>query len=147
MSRPVLYALFLRQIPPHKIHLQKRVLSTTQDANGVVIGTADNMKHYGYILVGAISAYSSVRAAEHLNMYKQLKDNLAKSDAGELPFLFVCLVGQTEVIDSKEREELDKAEYCCQCVISDKRQYAASLKFDLVNTLQKVSNHCIPFDQ
>lgn len=69
MSRPRLNALLLRFIPPHKIHFQKRVLSKNQDADGVAISTADNMKHSGDILVGADGDYSSVRQ----NMYKQLK--------------------------------------------------------------------------
>ncbi|KAF9299716.1 hypothetical protein BGZ74_008726 [Mortierella antarctica] len=88
-----------------------------QDADGVAISTADNMKHSGDILVGADGAYSSVRQ----NMYKQLKlrGKLPKSDDGELPFSFVCLVGQTDTIDPKERPELDKVECCCQCVSKD----------------------------
>ncbi|KAG0099276.1 hypothetical protein BGZ93_008315 [Podila epicladia] len=60
VSRPELYDLLLRFIPTHKIHLQKRVLSTTQDADAVTISTADNMKHSGDILVGADGTYSSV---------------------------------------------------------------------------------------
>ena len=99
-SRPVLYDLLLRQIPAHKIHLKKRVLSLQQGDKGVRIECQDHTFYEGDILVGADGAYSAIRQC----MYTRMKqDNLLpKSDQGVLSYTCVCLVGQTNPLDPEE---------------------------------------------
>lgn len=100
MTRPLLYALILRQVPPEKLHFGKRVNVIIDQGEKVVIETSDNMTHEGDILVGADGAHSTVR--KHL--YKTLKDKeaLPKSDQEDLPFSCTCLVGQTIPLDPEE---------------------------------------------
>ncbi|KAF9902052.1 hypothetical protein EC991_005386 [Linnemannia zychae] len=106
VSRPLLYNILLKQIPPHKIQFSKRVLSTKEmeDEEGVRVQTADNSVYEGDILVGADGAYSAVRQ----RLYETLKKagKLPKSDQEELPFSCTCLVGQTEVLDLEEFPQL-----------------------------------------
>lgn len=61
VARPDLYDLLLRQIPKENIHMGKRVLSTLQNENGVVIRCSDDSSYDGDILVSADGAYSAVR--------------------------------------------------------------------------------------
>ncbi|KAF9311538.1 hypothetical protein BG003_007304 [Podila horticola] len=51
VARPDLYDLLLRQIPKENIHMGKRVLSTLQNENGVVIRCSDDSSYDGDILV------------------------------------------------------------------------------------------------
>ncbi|KAG0029241.1 hypothetical protein BGZ81_003989 [Podila clonocystis] len=60
----------------------------------------DNKTHHGDILVGADGAYSAVR--QHLFKVLKGKKLLPSSDEGDLPFDWVCLVGQTEVLDPED---------------------------------------------
>ncbi|KAF8918495.1 hypothetical protein BGZ52_012877, partial [Haplosporangium bisporale] len=108
VARPKLYDLLCRHIPPHKIHMGKRVLSIMQNKYGVMIRCSDNMSHHGDILVGADGAYSSVRQS----LYKQLQDQklLPNRDLGVLPFTCTCLVGQTEVVDATEFPEINNTD-------------------------------------
>lgn len=107
ITRPKLYDLLLRQVPPERIHMSKKVLSTHQAGNGVLVRCADGSEYEGDILVGADGAYSAVRQ----NLYSQLnKDNrLPASDALPLPFTNVCLVGQTRPLTAAEFPDLEKA--------------------------------------
>ena len=84
-------------VPLRRIHLSKRILSTTQDEHKVVITCADNTSYEGSILIGADGAYSSVRQ----NMYKELTKmgSLPKNDAKPLGYSFDCLVGVTSPLD------------------------------------------------
>ncbi|KAF8949793.1 hypothetical protein BGZ52_004740, partial [Haplosporangium bisporale] len=109
IARPLLYELLLRKIPPHKIHVGKRVLSILQNDNGVLIRCSDNMTHHGDILVGADGAYSGVRQSLYAQMKKQ--NLLPKSDSGVLPFTCTCLVGQTDPLDPAEFPEVEE-EHC-----------------------------------
>lgn len=97
VTRPKLHELFLKQIPPHKIHFGKRVQTISEDKDSVTVHTTDNNKYEGDIVVGADGAYSAVRQS----MYEQLraKGVLPASDLEELPFSCTCLVGQTKVLD------------------------------------------------
>ncbi|KAG0350908.1 hypothetical protein BG005_009578 [Podila minutissima] len=106
ISRPDLYNLLLKQIPPEYIHMGKKVLWFNQDEDGVTIRTWDKKYHHGDILVGADGSYSAVRQ----NMYKSLKDKglLPPSDDTTMPFDYVCLIGQTEVLDQEDFPELNK---------------------------------------
>ncbi|KAG0009511.1 hypothetical protein BGZ81_003353, partial [Podila clonocystis] len=58
VARPLLYDLLFRQVPSHKIHLGKRVLSVLQNEHGVMVRCSDNQTYHGDILVGADGAYS-----------------------------------------------------------------------------------------
>ncbi|KAG0068617.1 hypothetical protein BGZ89_004410 [Linnemannia elongata] len=86
MSRPLLYNILVKLIPPHKIQFGKRVLMTKQieDNQRVSIQTSDNSVYESDILMGADGAYSAVRQ----RLYETLKkeDKLPKSDQEELPF-------------------------------------------------------------
>ncbi|KAG0082904.1 hypothetical protein BGZ92_011257 [Podila epicladia] len=124
VARPLLYELMLRQIPPHKIHMGKRVLSILQNEHGVMIRCSDNQTHHGDILVGADGAYSGVRQS----MYNQLKKEkkLPKRDDGVLPFTCTCLVGQTEPLDPKEFPEIEEEHCRCSCIMGGKYPYSVS---------------------
>ncbi|KAG0273300.1 hypothetical protein BGZ95_010882 [Linnemannia exigua] len=100
VARPILHELFLKQIPPHKIHFGHRVLNITEEDNKAIIHLSNNQTFEGDIVVGADGAYSAVRQ----RMYEKLKakGELPKSDEEDLPFSCTCLVGQTKVLDPKE---------------------------------------------
>ncbi|KAG0013191.1 hypothetical protein BGZ82_002273 [Podila clonocystis] len=104
ISRPDLYDLLFNSVPRDRICLGKRVLSFTQNEDGVMVRCSDNSTYHADILVGADGAYSAVRQI----LYKELKvgNKLPSSDDVPLPFNCVCLVGQTEVLDPEEFPDL-----------------------------------------
>ncbi|KAF9150008.1 hypothetical protein BG015_008179 [Linnemannia schmuckeri] len=107
IARPALYNLLLKQIPAHKIHFGKRVLTVSEDNDDedkVHIQTADGATYQGDILIGADGAYSAVRQ----RLYEKLKagGTLPKIDEEDLPFSCTCLVDQTEPLDLEEYPEL-----------------------------------------
>ncbi|KAG0325372.1 hypothetical protein BG000_001835 [Podila horticola] len=106
ISRPDLYDLLFKSIPGERILLGKRVLSSIQNRDSVLVQCSDNTSYHGDILVGADGAYSAVRQ----NLYKSLKQDkkLPSSDDVTLPFSCVCLVGQTVPLDPEEFPELKK---------------------------------------
>ncbi|KAF9124986.1 hypothetical protein BGW39_007752 [Mortierella sp. 14UC] len=100
VSRTMLHALFIKQVPAHKVHFGNRVLNVTEDNDKVTIHLSNNTTFVGDVVVGADGAYSAVRQ----RMYDQLKNKgeLPRSDYEELPFSYTCLVGQTEALDPDE---------------------------------------------
>ncbi|KAG0207755.1 hypothetical protein BGX33_006649 [Mortierella sp. NVP41] len=122
VTRPKFYDLLLRQVPKERIHLGKKVLSTHQGGNGVLIRCADGSEYEGDILVGADGAYSAVRH----NMYTKLKkeDKLPHVDSLPLPFLNVCLVGQTRPLDPSEFPDLDKPDSQVHNIVGNNKPYA-----------------------
>ncbi|KAG0324884.1 hypothetical protein BG000_002010 [Podila horticola] len=100
ISRPELYDLLFKSIPRHRILLGKRVLSSIQNRDSVLVQCSDNTSYHGDILVGADGAYSAVRQ----NLYKSLKEDkkLPSSDDVTLPFSCVCLVGQTVPLNPED---------------------------------------------
>jgi 2-polyprenyl-6-methoxyphenol hydroxylase-like FAD-dependent oxidoreductase len=108
ISRPELYDLLYNSIPRERFLLGKRILSSIQNEDSVLVRCSDNSSYHGDILVGADGAYSAVRQ----NLYKSLKEDkkLPASDDVSLPFSCVCLVGQTIPLDPEEfpllKEEL-----------------------------------------
>ncbi|KAG0062483.1 hypothetical protein BGZ89_010621 [Linnemannia elongata] len=100
LPRPKLYDLFHRQVPKERIHMSKKILSTTQGGNGILIRCSDGTEYEGDILVGADGAHSAIRQ----NLYEQLKKDkkLPSSDDVPLPFSTICLVGQTKPLTPSE---------------------------------------------
>ncbi|KAF8926211.1 hypothetical protein EDD21DRAFT_379625 [Dissophora ornata] len=97
-ARTDLHHLLLSQIPPHKIHMSKKVLAMQEIDEGVKIRCSDNSAYVGDILVGADGAYSGVRQS----LYRQLsRENLLpKCDEEELEMGYICLVGTTKSLDT-----------------------------------------------
>ncbi|KAF9924891.1 hypothetical protein FBU30_005234 [Linnemannia zychae] len=96
-ARPELYDLLYKQIPPHKIHLAKKVLSFQQNHEGVMVRFSDNTSVHGDILVGADGAHSAVR--QHL--YKTLGKQglLPKADTKAMNKGYISVVGTTDPLD------------------------------------------------
>ncbi|KAF8947929.1 hypothetical protein BGZ47_007325 [Haplosporangium gracile] len=124
VSRPLLYNILLKQVPPHKIQFGKRVLvaKETEDKQRVTIQTADNSVYEGDILVGADGAYSAVRQRLYEGLQKEGK--LPKSDQEELPFSCTCLVGQTQVLDLEEFPQLKDPLYPFISTLGNDKPYS-----------------------
>ncbi|KAF9105841.1 hypothetical protein BGX29_011244 [Mortierella sp. GBA35] len=133
VSRPMIYDLLFRQVPKERIHLGKKVLSTDQGGNGVLIRCSDGTIYEGDILVGADGAYSAVRQSLYANLKK--KKQLPASDDVELPFSTVCLVGQTRPLDVADYPLL--AEPTCQFFncFGDNKPYSWSSVTTKQNTI------------
>ncbi|KAF9584684.1 hypothetical protein BGW38_005581 [Lunasporangiospora selenospora] len=103
-ARRNLHQLLLSQIPPHKLHMGKKVLSMLQNHEGVMVRCSDNSTHRGDILVGADGAYSGVRQS----LFKQMKAEgiLPRHDAEELSMDYICLVGTTNSLDPEQFPQL-----------------------------------------
>ena len=65
-ARPELYKLLLRQIPPERISMNKRILQVKEVNNKVRIECSDNTYFEGDILVGADGVHSAVRTAHFI---------------------------------------------------------------------------------
>lgn len=79
---------------------ERRYYHFQQNDDGVMLRCSDNSSYHGDILVGADGAYSAVR--QHLFKVVKGKKMLPRSDDVPFPFHCVCLVGQTETLDSEE---------------------------------------------
>lgn len=78
-TRSDLLQLLVSQIPPHKIHFSKRIISFSANKDEVVIRCADDTTFRGDVLIGADGAFSKVREL----LYKQVakKGILPRQDA------------------------------------------------------------------
>ncbi|KAG0256406.1 hypothetical protein BG011_004572 [Mortierella polycephala] len=123
-SRPDLYDLLIKQIPPQKIHMGKRVLSTEQGGNGVMVRCGDKSTYEGDILVGADGAYSSIRQCMYQNLKK--RGRLLSSDDKPIPFTSVCMLGQTRPLDPSKFTHLNDAACRFSTVIATNRSYSWS---------------------
>ncbi|KAG0325570.1 hypothetical protein BGZ99_000453 [Dissophora globulifera] len=104
VARPELYDLLLSQVPVSKIHMSKKITSVEQDLSStmqpgtaVKITCSDGTVAHGDLIVGADGAYSVVRQHIYDDLLK--KNKLPASDAKELSFSHVCLVGTTKELD------------------------------------------------
>ncbi|KAG0282527.1 hypothetical protein BGZ96_000381 [Linnemannia gamsii] len=100
IPRPEFYDMILQQVPKERIHFGKKILTTKQGGNGVLLRCSDGTEYEGDILVGADGAHSAVRQ----NLYAELKkeNKLPPSDDVALPFSTICLVGQTKPLTLEE---------------------------------------------
>ncbi|KAG0209585.1 hypothetical protein BGX28_010200 [Mortierella sp. GBA30] len=122
IPRSALYDILLRQVPPEKISMGKRVLSLTQNESEVMIRCSDGSTVHGDILVGADGAYSAVRQSLYARLKKEGK--LPSSDSEALPYSCVCLVAQTSPLDPVKFPEL-KDEMCLfKNVLAEDRPYS-----------------------
>ncbi|KAF9545269.1 hypothetical protein EC957_011142 [Mortierella hygrophila] len=122
VARPQLYELLLRQIPPECIHMNKKVLTTEQGGNGVLIRFSDGTEAEGDILIGADGAYSAVRQ----NLYEKLKkeNKLPATDALPLPFSTVCIVGQTRPLTPEQFPDLGREDSVFSRVMGVDKMYS-----------------------
>lgn len=100
----------LAQIPPEKIHFGKKVLSITDNLDGIVtINCSDNTSYSGDILVGADGAYSGVRQS----LYKSLEERsqLPSADSQGFRIGYMTMVGTTDPLDDEKYPQL-KDNFC-----------------------------------
>ncbi|KAF9907147.1 hypothetical protein EC991_011287 [Linnemannia zychae] len=133
IARPSLYALILKQVPAHKIHFSKRVVTITEQDDKVTIQTADNSTYEGDILVGADGAYSSVRQSLYEKLKKEGK--LPESDQEDLPFSCTCLVGQTKVLDPEQFPVITERLCKFMTVLGNDKPYSWAVITTAQNTL------------
>ncbi|GJJ71417.1 hypothetical protein EMPS_03767 [Entomortierella parvispora] len=109
-ARHDLHELMVRQIPPEKISMSKKVVRIDEGADGVTIHCADGSSHVGHIVVGADGAYSSIREC----MYKKMADQgiLPKADSEDLVPGFTGMVGITRPMDPEKYPQLKELDHC-----------------------------------
>ena len=74
--------MMLRQVPAHKLYMNKRILQVKEKDDKVIIQCSDNTDYDGDILVGADGAYSAVRQ----NIYRDMDErNLSIKRTWPLP--------------------------------------------------------------
>ncbi|KAF9290095.1 hypothetical protein BGZ68_007931 [Mortierella alpina] len=131
IARPQLYDILYSQIPPGKVHMNKKFASELepQDSQGgVTIQFLDGTTAHGDILVGADGGYSGVRKDLYEQLAKQGKMPL--SDLEELSCSSICLVGQTGPL-SPEKFPHVAEKYCRFENISGKDKPYTWLTFSL----------------
>ncbi|KAG0013183.1 hypothetical protein BGZ80_011246 [Entomortierella chlamydospora] len=101
---PKLYELLLKQIPPNKFSLNKKVLRSEEKDGRAVIHCSDNTTYEGDILVGADGAYSGVRQS----LYKRLDKEglLPRVDLEDFQIGYTFMVGVAEPKDPEKYPEL-----------------------------------------
>ncbi|KAF9277910.1 hypothetical protein BGZ68_008912 [Mortierella alpina] len=122
ITRPILYDILLKRVPPERIHNSKKVLSLMQNEYGVMIRFSDGTTADGDILVGADGAYSAVRQS----LYKQLRDagKLPSNDGKSLPYSCVCLAAQSAPFDLEKFPELKDEKCHFNNVLAQDRPYS-----------------------
>ncbi|KAF9897557.1 hypothetical protein BX616_005360, partial [Lobosporangium transversale] len=109
-ARPRLHELLLRQIPPHKISLGKKVLKIDYAAmekdkdSSAIIHCSDNTSYQWDMVVGADGAYSGVRQSMYRHMNGQEK--LPKQDQKSLLAGHITILGVTRPMDPEKYTQL-----------------------------------------
>lgn len=88
------------RFPEVSLHLAKKVVFFDQDDEGLLIRCSDGTRYRGEILVGADSAYFSIR--ENLFEFLNCRGKLPASDKAPLAFGSFSLVGRTRVLNPDE---------------------------------------------
>ncbi|KAG0372896.1 hypothetical protein BGX24_012438 [Mortierella sp. AD032] len=96
-TRPELYELLFKQIPPNKVHMSKKIVSFEQDSDGITVTFSDHSTVHGDILVGADGAHSAVR--QHLYDVLDRQGLLPKTDTEAMSVGYVSLLGTTDALD------------------------------------------------
>ncbi|KAF9579461.1 hypothetical protein BGW38_004265, partial [Lunasporangiospora selenospora] len=114
IARPALYEILLSQIPPKKIHFNKRVITMVELPDSTVVGMvcvrcADDSVYSGDILVGADGAYSAIRKSLYGQLAKSDKGLMAASDLEPMTVSSICLVGTTGALPPKEYPGIEDA--------------------------------------
>ncbi|KAG0197696.1 hypothetical protein BGX28_008796 [Mortierella sp. GBA30] len=124
-GRPDLFKLLAAHIPDGKLLMSKRILSTSQTEEGVLVRCSDNSIYHGDILVGADGAYSAVRQCLHKTLKE--KGMLPKSDSQQLKFDQHCVVGITDELSSEKYPML--LDQTCEIygIMGNKRPYTVWL--------------------
>ncbi|KAG0238405.1 hypothetical protein BGW42_005638 [Actinomortierella wolfii] len=120
-SRPDLMQVLLKHVPAHKIIWGRRVLSTMQNTNGVMVRCASGDTYNGEILIGADGAYSAVRQS----LYKNLKMKgiyVPPTDTAPLRFDQFAILGVSNDI-SEEYPILKEYDSKLNIVVADKKPY------------------------
>ncbi|KAG0261829.1 hypothetical protein DFQ27_002752 [Actinomortierella ambigua] len=97
-SRPDLMDILLSHVPAEKVRFGKRVLSLSQNQEGVMVRCTDGTTMHGDILVGADGAYSAVRQSMFEAMKKK-GTNVPEADLSSLRFEQFSILGTTSRID------------------------------------------------
>ena len=123
-GRPDLFKVLAAHIPDGKLLMSKRILSTSQTEEGVMVRCSDNSIYHGDILVGADGAYSSVRQC----MHKSLKEKglLPKADSQQLKFDQHCVVGITDPLSAEKYPILRDQTCDVYGIMGSKRPYTVS---------------------
>ncbi|KAG0029806.1 hypothetical protein BGZ82_007721 [Podila clonocystis] len=107
--RPKLYDILLSRIPAYKILFGKRVIQSSEGADGIAVRCEDGTTHHGDILVGADGGASPVRERIYQDIRKSFatstskaaKKSLHRSDYAPPRVEQQCIVGITEPLASK----------------------------------------------
>ncbi|KAF9193392.1 hypothetical protein BGZ51_003443 [Haplosporangium sp. Z 767] len=120
-ARPKLQELLLKQLPPEKILLGKRVLRVVEKDDQVVIHCADSTVYQGDILIGADGAHSSIRQC----IYKEMDEMgiLPKSDLKDFTIGFTIMVGVATPSDSSKFPQLQSQFSYLTSVIGGNRKF------------------------
>ncbi|KAF9109651.1 hypothetical protein BGX27_007366 [Mortierella sp. AM989] len=103
-TRPKFYDLMLKQVPAHKVLMNKNVVRFEDTKENVSVFCADGTTYQGDILIGVDGIHSGVRQ----NLYKQLEEQslLPKSDAESLTIGYTCMLGVAEPKDPSKYPQL-----------------------------------------
>ncbi|KAF9277954.1 hypothetical protein BGZ74_003213 [Mortierella antarctica] len=108
-ERPKLYDILLSRIPAYKILFGKRVIQSSEGAEGITVRCEDGTTHHGDILVGADGGaspvreriYQDIRRSFATSTSKAAKRSLHRSDYAPPRVEQQCIVGITEPLASK----------------------------------------------
>ncbi|KAG0290278.1 hypothetical protein BGZ96_006279 [Linnemannia gamsii] len=104
IPRTALFNILLNKVPDDRIHKGKKMVSLYQDHERVIVYFADGSHVEGDILVGADGAYSAVRHCLYESVDR--KGELSQSDAEDLPYSCICLVGHSMPLDPEKFPEV-----------------------------------------